>query len=1156
MTPSQHDSGANDRLGSSFLWLNWTQFQGALNDNIFKLLVTFFLIRNLGADKASMLSGLGGIIFALPFILFIPVGGVLADRFSKSRITVIAKVGELVVMLCAALSFWLAPPWVGFVLLFLMSTQSAFFGPTKYGIIPELVQPHQLSRANGYLVALTYLSIILGTVAAPWLTETIIGKDISDNRGDLFALAALVCVLVAGTGVLTSLKVGPTPAMGQVQPISLRFWSDVWRTYQANRQDRFLVLAILASAYFSLIGAFLQLNLIPYAMVHLSLSETDGGFLFLYAALGIGAGSLLAGRLSGRNIEFGMIPVGAMLIAFSVGLLFLLPYGVATTRALIFLAGTGAGLFIIPVEAFIQYRAPPEQRGSIIAANGFLSWVGVLLAGLLMFGLSFVPFWKPAYTFALLGAMTLAVTLVCLKVLPDFFVRFVGMFLVRSVFKIRRVGLEHLPREGGGLVVANHVSTLDAVILLASQQRRIRFLMDRDIYESHPAHRLFRLMQVIPISVNDNPKELVRIFQRARAEMDAGFLVGIFAEGAITRTGQMRPFRPGFERIMKGSDYPIIPAYIGGLWLSRFSRFRSVFRGERAPRRLRVPVTVAFGPPLSASATAVEAQEAVRELSAAHYDIRRGPDRHAGLHFIRAARRYFRRPAMDDTLGKSVTYGKALIGALVLARVLGRIPSVASSRRVGVVLPPSVGGSLVNLGLVLAGKTPVNLNFTTSAEAFSSSLRQADISVVITAGKMMEKASHLVWPEQVVLAETLVGSVTGADRLIALAKALLAPACWLAGPAREGGDDLLTIMFSSGTTGEPKGVMLSHHNVLSNVEALVEAFRPDGEAHLCATLPIFHSFGFTAGIYFPLLCGLRVSYHVSPLDTGKVIDVIRERRCNTLFTTPSFLTSYYRKAEPSELATLKFVVVGAEKLKKQLADAFEQKFGVRPLEGYGTTEMAPVVALNVPDVEDPRTPQVGGKDGSIGQPLPGIAARIVDPESGAPMPRGEAGMLLVRGPNRMLGYLHRPDLTGAAIRDGWYVTGDIAKIDDEGFIFITDRIHRFSKIGGEMVPHMAAEDVVATALNLVEPAVAVTAIPDETKGERLVLLYTPSAGDPRRVKEALAGSGLPNLWKPAESMFFVVEHLPLTSSGKLDVRGIKELARACVAKARQAIRPE
>jgi len=395
-----------ERLSTSFGWLNATQFLGALNDNIYKLLVTFFLIRTLGPEHSAVITGLSGIIFALPFILLIPAAGVLADRHSKSGITVVVKVAEIVVMAAAVLAFWLGWPIAGFAVLFLMAAQSAFFNPVKYGIIPELVPVHQLSRANGYLVAFTYLSIIFGTVLGPWITEVIVGKEVTDHSPNLFATAGLVCVFLAIAGTWTALRILPTPAAGTDRKISWRFWNDIRITLREHKHDRYLIMAIFASAYFSLIGAFIQLNLIPYAIRDLGLGETAGGYLFVYAALGIGAGSLMAGRLSGRNIEFGIIPVGALLIALSGILLMLLPADIRLARALMAMAGFGAGLFIIPIEAFIQLRAPREKLGAIMAANGFVGWIGILLAGIFIFVLGLIPSWRPVHTFGLLGVLT------------------------------------------------------------------------------------------------------------------------------------------------------------------------------------------------------------------------------------------------------------------------------------------------------------------------------------------------------------------------------------------------------------------------------------------------------------------------------------------------------------------------------------------------------------------------------------------------------------------------------------------------------------------------------------------------------------------------------------------------------------------------------
>ncbi|MBI3987155.1 MAG: AMP-binding protein, partial [Lentisphaerae bacterium] len=467
-------------------------------------------------------------------------------------------------------------------------------------------------------------------------------------------------------------------------------------------------------------------------------------------------------------------------------------------------------------------------------------------------------------------------------------------------------------------------------------------------------------------------------------------------------------------------------------------------------------------------------------------------------------------------------------------------------------LPSSVGGALANLAVALLGRVSVNLNFTVSPEAYKSALAQAEIRTILTSRRFIEKVAPLKDIGRLVFIEDLAARIGGAARVKALLKALFLPAAW-AGLTRhsaqsDGGrgasaDDVATIIFSSGTTGEPKGVMLSHRNLLSNVEALRLVFRPAKTDNLCAILPFFHSFGLTACLWFPLLNGLAAGFHTSPLDGQTIAGLVRGNRCTLLFTTPTFLLAYLRRATREDFATLRLVITGAEKLKARVTDAFEEKFGVRPFEGYGATELSPVAALNLPDAEQGGVRQQGHREGSVGRPIPGVAAKIVDPETGVVLPADQPGLLLIKGPNVMAGYLKRPDLTAQVMRDGWYVTGDIACLDEDGFLTITDRQSRFSKIGGEMVPHLAVEEELQRELKKTEPVVAVTAVPDEKRGERLVVLYTEAAGEPAGLRAIMEKSAVSNLWKPGKDSYYRIDAIPLTGSGKLDVKSLRELAK-------------
>jgi len=717
--------------------------------------------------------------------------------------------------------------------------------------------------------------------------------------------------------------------------------------------------------------------------------------------------------------------------------------------------------------------------------------------------------------------------------------------LTHTLYRIRTTGLEHVPATGAALIVCNHISYIDWLLLQAVQRRRIRFLVWAPFARAWGLRHLIRWSKAIPIDGSAGPRAIVTALRTASEALAQGDLVCIFAEGGLTRSGFMMPFHRGFEQIVKKTPAPIIPVCLNHVWGSVFS-----YQGGKVlwkwPQEVPYPVQIAFGPPMPSTASAAEVRQVIQKLSAdcaiARSATRLPPHRQ----FVRiAARRPFW-PCMADSAGKTdLNYGKALAGAMLLARSLR--PIVGDAPMVGVWLPPSVGGALTNIALAMLGKTAVNLNYTGGPEVVRSAIRQCGIKHVLTSRLFVAKGVKLPDEDGVVYLEDFRKDVTEGQKLRAFLSVLFLPGWvldrWVLGLRGHKIDDLATIIFSSGSTGEPKGVMLTHQNIMANGESMIEAIDVDHNDRILGILPLFHSFGYTVTFWVPLVVGASTVYHPDPRQADKIGELCKQHRTTILLTTPTFLRFYLRRCQEDDFTTLRILMCGAEKMPQALAQDFNAKFKVLPLEGYGCTELSPAACANVPDIDVGGTRQIGNKPGTIGQPLPGVAARIVHAESQEPLAVGQDGLLLIYGANVMKGYLGRPEQTASVVRDGWYVTGDIARFDDDGFLTITGRLSRFAKVGGEMVPLERLEDEMHAILNTSDRLCAVAAVPDEKRGERLVVLHLSLNGvTVTQVCDQLSSKGLPNLWVPGERDFFLVNDLPILGSGKLDLQKLKEVA--------------
>jgi acyl-[acyl-carrier-protein]-phospholipid O-acyltransferase/long-chain-fatty-acid--[acyl-carrier-protein] ligase len=1115
-----------------------TQFQGAFNDNLYKLIMVFALAAYTSTVESETALGtvtaIAGVVLAIPFILLPGFFGSLSDRFSKKRVAVWTKYLELCVMTLAAVGFLLQEPMILWTVMFLMASQSAMFSPAKYGILPETLPDERLSWANGIVQMTTMIAIIVGTALAGFLFESLGVARIH--------FAGVILIGLSAFGLMASYGISEPPAANPERRITLNPWAGMVHHFKIILSDRWLRMIAFGYTYFWFAGALLFTAIMDYSKIQLGLGETQTGVLAAVLSLGIGVGAMSAGYISRGKIEVGLVPVGAVLLAVSCLLMPWIGVTFPAAGAMLFLIGVGGGLFDVPLIAGLQQRSPREVRGGIIAATNMLTWVGILLGNGVYLGMGAMGLGGHA-AFLFIGVATLTVLGISCLILPIMLVRSVLWVLSNTIYRLKVMGRENIPEEGGALLVANHVSFIDALVITASIDRPIRFIMADEIYQVRWIRPIAKMMNAIPISAMGGPRELVQSLRTATDAIQDGELVCIFAEGQISRTGQMLPFRKGFERIMKGVDAPIVPFYLDQLWGSIFSFANGKFFFKK-PRRIPYPIGVCIGAPLPHESDSAFVRTAVQELGTDAYMLRELECPLLHRAFVRTVRRHPFMMAIGDGRTPKLSYLKTYAGSIAMARKLKNL--LGPEEMTGLLLPQSVGGALANVAIQFMGKVAVNLNYTASAQSIASAARQCGIKHVLTAKEFLERFPIDV-PGTPIFLDDVKKSITAGDRMAATLIALFCPVrvverlCGCTTQRTE--EDLCTIIFSSGSEGEPKGVMLTHKNVLSNVESIAQVFPHETGDGFMGVLPFFHSFGFMGTLWLPLWRGFFAVYHPNPLDAKIIGQLVYKYQPRFLIATPTFLQGFIRRCLPEEFSSLEYVVTGAEKLPTRVREAFRAKFGIEPLEGYGTTECAPAVSVNVPDYRVPGFFQKGTKHGTIGQAMPGVSVKVTDPDTGVRLGIGEAGVLWVKGPNIMKGYLGQPEKTAEVLQDGWYNTGDIAAIDEDGFITITDRLARFSKIGGEMVPHTRVEETLHQLLDINEQTFAVTSVPDDQKGERLVVLHTLMDGELEVLVDKLKDCDLPNLWRPKATSFYRISEIPVLGTGKMDLKKVKSLAK-------------
>ena len=1109
------------RFGPLFV----VQFLGAFNDNVLKFAMLFlanFTLYTGHPEKAEMLATIATGIFILPYFLFSALGGQIADAWDKAKLIRLVKTAEIAFMAIGLAGFWFQSVPLLLVALFMMGCHSTLFGPVKYSIMPQQLSPHEIMGATGVIEAGTFLAILGGQLLAgvvpPW-------------EAGMIATALAVC------GLLASLGIAPAPPVRTDVRIERNPFKSTWHVLKTAHDGEGVWLCILGISWFFAVGAILVSQFPALVTGRLGGASPVVTLFLLTFSISVALGSLFVNRLLAGEVSARYVPVAALMMAG-----FMIDLWLSTSayvvhapnpgmltfvrsegawRVLLDLAGISfaGGMFIVPLYAILQTASPPQERSRIIAANNILNaavtvTVVAAVAGLQASGTTV------SGVIGALGFATLAVALISCWLLPETVIKAVMRGLLTLLYRVEVDGSSNMPQPGErAVVVVNHVSWLDGLLLAV-------FLPGKPVFAVHtavtkrwwmaPALKLFRAFPVDPT----NPMSAKAM---VRAVKEGNTLV-IFPEGRITVTGSLMKVFDGPGMVADKADAPIVPVRIEGAQFTPFSYLRGKVRMRLfpkitltvlPPRRFHVEGTMTARARRAATGRQLYDEMSAMIFATSHIDRTLFEALVDASHLGGA-----NKPVIEDVKRTPLTYARLVTGSLALGRALE--PGTKPGEAIGVLLPNVSAVVVTFFGLQATGRVPAMLNYTAGLANLKAACVAAEVRTVVTARAFIEQAKLAAVVEGLTaegITVRYLEDVSAGIGMGAKLRALVATrfAAHLHARRRIAPTAPAVILFTSGSEGLPKGVVLTHRNLLANCAQIAARIDFNGSDMVLNALPVFHSFGLTGGVLLPVLSGVKTLLYPNPLHYRIVPALAYDSNATILFGTDTFLAGYARMAHNYDFYAVRYVVAGAERVKDETRKAWIEKFGLRILEGYGATEAGPVIAVNTP---------MHFKTGSVGRLLPGIEGQI----DAVPGIDG-GGKLSIRGPNVMAGYL-KADQPGVLQppEGGWHDTGDIVEIDEAGFVSIKGRAKRFAKIGGEMVSLPAVEGYAAQLWPEAQHG-AVTR-PDAKKGEQLVLFTTQKDAKAADLQAWGRANGIAELAIPRDIR--VVEALPVLGTGKTD----------------------
>jgi acyl-[acyl-carrier-protein]-phospholipid O-acyltransferase/long-chain-fatty-acid--[acyl-carrier-protein] ligase len=1118
------------------LWpLALTQSCGALNDNMVRNAMIVLALFRLGAGSAG-LAALAGALFIAPFILLSATAGQLADRFAKPAVIRAAKLAELALMLATAGAFVSESVPALLTVLFFLGVQATIFGPVKYGILPEHLAESELVAGNAVIEGTTFLAIVAGTVLG--------GALILLPNGTLWVGGAGIAIALLG--IYAAWRVPPSPAADPTLRITTNIVAASWRTTREALALRVPRRCILGLSWFWTIGAIIMAELPVIARDVLAGSGHVLTLLLTVFAVGVGLGSafcarLLHGEVSARHVPGAALGISVFLwdfanacpAAHAAGLttvvaLLTAPAGWRLLADLTLLAACG-GIFSVPLYALLQDGAPPSHRARIIAANNIMNALFMVCGAAATAAFDAFAI-GPRGALIATAAVNLAAAAIAVRLLPHEVIKSIFRWYFTTFHGVQVRGLENVPPPGERVViVSNHLSFGDAGLISTFLPGAPAFAIDTRQNKRWWVRVLSATVRTFPVDVR-NPYAIKTMIEAVRT----GERLVVFPEGRITQTGALMKIYEGAGVVADRAGARVLPVSIDGLQFTPLSRMEGKLRLRWfPPLRVTIHQPVDLTPPDAESlsprarrrAVGAALEQAMTNAAFATADI----DKTLFAATLDASASHgAKSPIAEDINREPISFGRLILGACALGRALAK--EAAPGAHIALMMPNANATLVAFLGLGAFGRVPAMLNFSSGAAGMLAACQAAHITTVISSRAFVEKAKlektverlqqdlRFVWLEDVRAAIGLRAKLR-AKWDATFPRRLPGATSDPHGPA--------VILFTSGSEGVPKGVVLSHRNIIANCAQLAAVIDFNPSDRVFTALPMFHSFGLVGGTLLPLLYGVRVFLYPSPLHYRIVPALIYDTDATICFGTDTFLNGWAKYAHAYDFYRMRYIFAGAEKVREETKRLFAEKFGVRVLEGYGATETSPVLAMNT---------AMHTRAHSVGRLLPGIAHRLIQVPGVA-----AGGILAVQGPNVMLGYLRHtaPGLLEPP-EGGWYETGDIVDIDKDGFITITGRVKRFAKIAGEMISMAAAENLAATVWP--DAQHAVIAIPDARRGEQLLLLTTQKGATPQQILAQARAQGTPEIAVPRTIK--ELPEIPLLATGKINYPAAQLLAEA------------